>query len=607
MKIMKPQLSIGCNKLIMVPAFLVLIIAGCEYIHPNKPPYAEKILPVESAFFIGQTILFQVNAYDEDGTIDGVVFTPPNSSPFIDKTAPYEYSWPTTGMTVGVYKVEIKAVDNKNEPYIIEVPITLHGISAGKDTTFTDSTKTYVLDARLPENAQGTWTIISGTGGHIDETEIHNRNATLYGISCETFTLRWTVSLGTIEIYDDVTITFFHQPSQANAGPDQSYTDARISTKLQANDPIDGVGLWTIFSGGDGSFSNQVKPDATFTGLPSTTYKLIWNITTVCATSADTVEITFSHGAINANAGPDQFYTDSRTTATLAAESPTTGTWSIISGTGGAISDIHDPKATLTGISCQTYILRWPVSSGAPQDYDEVTIVFSYQPSKANAGVDQSINDGRTSTVLQANTPANGTGHWTIIAGLNGQFTNVSDPQAVFTGQPCQSYTLRWTIATPCSSNSDDMTIALNHDPSAASAGPDQVFNDGRNRATLAGNIPAVGTGIWTIISGTSGEFADASDPKSVFTGLICQDYILRWTISTACGSKYDEVQITFGYLASEADAGADQHLTDGSNFTQLRATPCQDSRRFCNNRYAGKYTRSWDYRNLVNLNGIGR
>jgi len=87
--------------------------------------------------------------------------------------------------------------------------------------------------------------------------------------------------------------------------------------------------------------------------------------------------------------------------------------------------------------------------------------------------------------------------------------------------------------------------------PSQANAGPDQLeATDGS--ADLAANQPLSGSGLWTIVSGEGGTFSgesESTNPTAVFTGIEEETYVLRWTISTGCGSTSDEVTIAFPIL----------------------------------------------------------
>ena len=81
--------------------------------------------------------------------------------------------------------------------------------------------------------------------------------------------------------------------------------------------------------------------------------------------------------------------------------------------------------------------------------------------------------------------------------------------------------------------------------PDQANAGPDQTGISGSN-TSLEANNPTNGTGEWSIISGTGGNFSNSSQYNTQFTGQSGETYQLRWTISNSCGESYDDVIISF-------------------------------------------------------------
>lgn len=88
------------------------------------------------------------------------------------------------------------------------------------------------------------------------------------------------------------------------------------------------------------------------------------------------------------------------------------------------------------------------------------------------------------------------------------------------------------------------VTVNVSSPPSASNAGPDQT-SCGPN-LTLAANTPSVGTGAWSIISGTGGSFSNSASPTSGFTLVPGNTYTLRWTISNApCAATTDDMVIT--------------------------------------------------------------
>lgn len=100
------------------------------------------------------------------------------------------------------------------------------------------------------------------------------------------------------------------------------------------------------------------------------------------------------------------------------------------------------------------------------QASNQVQVTIVNPPTASAAGLDQSICIGSTAT-LAANTPAIGTGTWTVTSGpstSSAQFSNTALSNAVFTpAGGVGTYTLTWTIANaPCSNSADNVSITVN-------------------------------------------------------------------------------------------------------------------------------------------------
>ena len=360
----------------------------------------------------------------------------------------------------------------------------------------------------------------------------------------------------------------FPQPTIANAGVNQNYTDATISTTLAANTPVEGTGLWTIISGAGGSFTDASNPSSGFNGASCETYNLRWTITSACGLSNDDTVITFNQVPTNSNAGPDQYYTDATTSVTLAANTPTigTGTWSVVSGAGGSFADATNPTTTFTGNLCTNYSLRWEVTACTTSS-DYTTISFQEAPTTANAGPNQNFTDNvTTSTTLAANTPTAGTGVWSVATGTGGSFADATDPTTTFTGNLCTIYNLRWTI-TNCSSQSSDVVnvrfFAGTIPSNGANAGSD-IYSLSNTTVTLTAATPTIGSGAWSIVSG-SGTFADTTDPTTTFTGSNNTRHILRWTVTGCNGSRTDDVNVHLGIVVGQNAYGGVIFYVDGT------------------------------------------
>jgi gliding motility-associated-like protein len=164
-------------------------------------------------------------------------------------------------------------------------------------------------------------------------------------------------------------------------------------------------------------------------------------------------------------------------------------------------------------------------------------------PTTSAAGPDQTICITQTTCTLAANTPVIGTGTWYIINGT-GTFANVNSPTTTVTGMSVGVNTYQWTIANdPCPTSIDQVVITVDDIPTAADAGPDQsICSD--SSGTLNGNVPSVGAGLWTLVSGT-GTPLNPNGANTPVTGLSPGANVFAWTISNGvCAPSSDTVTL---------------------------------------------------------------
>ena len=96
--------------------------------------------------------------------------------------------------------------------------------------------------------------------------------------------------------------------------------------------------------------------------------------------------------------------------------------------------------------------------------------------------------------------------------------------------------------------------------PTNADIGSDGGLDDddqsicGGTSAVLEGNVPAVGDGEWSVVSGAGGSFVDPTDPTTTFNGTNGTSYTLRWTITNGGCFSTDEVDIAFPLLPEQPD-----------------------------------------------------
>jgi hypothetical protein len=446
----------------------------------------------------------------------------------------YLLRWTKTGCTETFDEVNVK----------FQKAITI--ANAGANQIFTDATIQATLNANNSGAGEsGVWTIISGSGGILENQS--SPNTLFTGQSCTNYTLRWTITDVCNSSVDEMNVSFQKITNSPNAGANQTITSNGTQVTLAANTPSAGeIGTWTIINGSGGSFSNLNSPTSNFSGISCTNYTLRWTIQGICSSDFDDVAISFSQTNTIANAGPDQTITSNAAQVTLAANTPAageTGTWTIISGVGGSLSNVNSPTSIFTGNACNSYTLRWTIGA-CSANYDDVVISFQQSVSQANAGIDQSFTNSTTQTNLSGNAVLTGeVGQWTVVSGTGGIFANATSPTTQFTGQGCQSYTLKWTKTSCSGSTFDNVVVTFNQAVTTANAGVNQTISS--LSTTLSANSPPIGeTGQWSIVSGSGGVFSNVNLSSSTFSGNPGVTYSLKWTITGICNASFDLVTI---------------------------------------------------------------
>jgi gliding motility-associated-like protein len=415
---------------------------------------------------------------------------------------------------------------------------------AGKDTSVCGTAA--VFNATIPASGSGTWSIFSGTGIFAASQP----KSTVTGLSYGANTFIWTMSNGVCPpSKDTVNIFSFQTPSKAFAGNDT--TICGNSIQLNASAPAVGTGAWSLYSGTGTPASNQ--PQTSVSGLNPGQSIFIWTVSNgTCPPSRDTIIIHISPQASPAFAGNDTSICAS--TSVFHATPPTTGTgsWTLFSGTGNFNATQYNSAVTNLAPGKNKFI--WTVSNGScPAQSDTLIITRSLPPSQANAGNDTTVCG--FSTHFSAALPSCGTGTWSLLSGSGIPSGNA--PNATVNGLAPGNNRFIWTVrAGVCPVSRDTVQISATPAPSTASAGQDQtVCGSG---TVLAANLPASGTGTWSLNIG-SGTMTNTADPAAIVTGLSPGINAFAWTIQNGvCPASVSFVHITSFQMPAAANAGPD-------------------------------------------------
>ncbi len=434
---------------------------------------------------------------------------------------------------------------------------TLIVSNAGPDQQICASTPTAALAGNTPASGSGLWTTTSSA----IITTPTSPTSTITGLTIAgNYSFVWIITNGSCISRDTVVITV-NATVIANAGPDQQLCDA-VSTTLAGNNPAPGNGTWTTTSGA--TITTPSNPNTTITGLSTGVFNFIWTIVNGTCTSRDTVKITVSHmGPINA--GPDQQICASTGTTTLIGNTPASGSGLWTTTSSAIITSPSTPNTYVSGLTIAgNYSFVWTITNGACISRDTVVITVDASVI-ANAGADQQLCSSTSSTILAGNNPSPGNGTWTTTSGAT--ITTPSNPNTTVTGLSAGTFDFVWTIANGSCISRDTVRIVVSN-LVVSNAGSDQQICASTAIATMAGNIPASGSGLWTTTSGAT--ITTPSSPTTTVTGLnIAGTYSFVWTITNGTCISRDTVVITVD-ASVIANAGQDQQLCSSIFSTTL-------------------------------------
>ncbi len=431
--------------------------------------------------------------------------------------------------------------------------------NAGVDQNLCNATSTSI-SGNVPAPGVGSWSTTSTA----TITSPSSATTTVTNLPIGNSAFIWTITLGAC-ISRDTVIVHIDSLINANAGTDQLLCNVTTAI-LAGNTATPGTGTWTTTSGA--TITTPSSPTSTVTGLSVGSFDFIWTIVNGTCTTKDTVSITVSN-LIVSNAGSDQQICASTPAASLAGNTPASGSGLWTTTSSATITTPTSPTSTVTGLTIAgNYSFVWTITNGACISRDTVIITIDSSVI-ANAGQDQQLCSSTSSTTLAGNNPSPGNGTWTTTSGAT--ITTPSNPNTTVTGLFAGTFDFVWTIVNgTCTSND---TVRINVDSLIiANGGSDQQICASTGTATLNGNNPSSGSGLWTTTS--SATITTPSSPSSTVTGLnIAGTYSFIWTITNGSCNSADTIIITVD--SSEiANAGPDQQMCESMDSTTLAANP---------------------------------
>ena len=439
-------------------------------------------------------------------------------------------------------------------------------ISTANTNLCNATTNSISLNADVPINGVGIWSVISGSGAVVNI----NSPATVANLAPGVNVYRWSVSSLNAAIcpstFDDVIVTKF---ATANAR-DTALCRATYAI-VKASQSGNGAGVWSVVSQPAGSPAINIIPQGAQDSVASVgplvvgQYVLRWSVSNAfCGNSFDDMTLTI-------NDIPDPFAGNDACGITgnaiqlngSAIGAGTSAIWNLISAPAGAgTGNFSSPNNASTNYNITptnsfvpgNYLFKYQHTNGSCLFSDLVNVKVI---TKANAGLDQKLCNASFAIFnINGNSPiiANGEmGLWTFLNSSTANITNSnSNVTTVNNINPGDSVNLVWTISSgaPLNCISKD-TVALVNKNIAADIilSPAIIYCDNAAGLNLNGSNPAPGFGSWSLVS------APAAAPTLLWTNQFNQNaivnnltngvYIFRYTITNnPCLLKMDDLLV---------------------------------------------------------------
>ncbi|MCW5920775.1 MAG: HYR domain-containing protein [Saprospiraceae bacterium] len=204
----------------------------------------------------------------------------------------------------------------------------------------------------------------------------------------------------------------------------------------------------------------------------------------------------------------------------------------------GVSANTFDPAAAGPGTHAITYSYTDAMGCSNSCTFD-ITVEDGLPTADAGNGGDECDLTFSLNAV-----PSVGTGAWTYSGPGTASFDpDVNTATAIVTVTDYGTYTFTWTETNGACTDDDDVTVNFYEQP---------IVSDQLNQAqcangdfTMTQSAPSVGTGVWTVESGTA-TITDDADPTTTVTGVpVGTSATVRWTVTNGTCSVFDEVTLT--------------------------------------------------------------
>ena len=353
------------------------------------------------------------------------------------------------GVNKFVWSITNGSCNVNTDTVTITVSNNLSASNAGNDIIVCGTNAQ--LNATTPAIGTGSWSTLN-IAATIANT--NNSNSQITNLESGNNVFVWSVTGNNCPTNTDTVIVFVSlPPSAASAGTD--FSVCSTTANLNANTPLIGNGNWATLS----STATIQNPNSTTTLVSNLIVGVIQFVYTVsngsCPVSTDTVDVTV-YDALNTNAGPDKTVCSDTSRLNAIPNLANIAAWETIGA--GQLTNPSVFNSIVTNLQVGNNLFVYKVSNAnCASVFDTVNIFRMQPPSIANAGANKSVC--KTEAQLQANSPANGIGTWTIVSG-SGNINEVNNASTNVTNLGLGTNVFEWTVSKSyCASNSAMVSV----------------------------------------------------------------------------------------------------------------------------------------------------
>jgi len=417
--------------------------------------------------------------------------------------------------------------------------------------------------------------VIDGSGIVAD---ISSYSTPVSNLSNGSNTFQWTVTRYGCTASDQVTIINDLYIAEATGPASVCVDEVTVNaTVLPAGSGA--VGAWTTLNGG-GICQTPDQSETLVLGLAPGNNTFRWTVTKGSCVSYDNVVV--ENNEVTVYAGPNQAVCENVAYLFATPLSATgVGVWTVDQPV-VIIADNASPSTQVSELIRGVNTFTWTVTDKGCLGNSSISVTNN--DFDAYAGEDQMVTVSATN--MEATLPAaSATGAWSIFTG-NADFADATNPVTGVTNLMPGTNQYRWTVSWNNCSAFDEVVVIYNL--ASSDAGIDQQLC--ADNTVLAANNPDVGTGVWSVISG-SGTFEDAAKYNTVVNGVSRGSNTYRWTVTAYGIDVYDEVVITNNSF--DISAGTDIVTCDWTSTLNAESPGTNGSGQWNIYRGAGYFTDS--------------